>query len=369
MSTAKVILPFKWYYLMLGYGGSESRHVAAVRMTGKSTGGPGMFSLFGKNGETMRPLARVPIWEAIDEEGRTHEIDANDLDGIGIGSIREAFDHAPDLTPERLAELREIGRQNAEREKREAEQAAKDHAAAVAECRRKYAYLPHKGQYLRVAKVAANLRCELKRTFPGVVFSVRSKTFSGGNDINVDWHDGPTTDEVNRVTAKYEDHETDISGDYRDYEPGAFNEVFGGTKYLFCQRHMSDATEATLYAEIGLKWSRETDAERQRIFRAFQNTPLPVGAVVTGIEANGERVTFAGPATPEDRGTMFGVGVTVSENPGKNGIEIRFAVKPPAATLDALKGAGWRWSRFSACWYNRASADAREFAERIAATN
>ena len=356
----------KWYYLTLGYGGSESRHVAAVKMTGKTTGGPGMFSLFGnKDGSTMRPLAWVPVWEAIDEEGRTHEIDANDLDGIGIGSIVEAFDHAPDLTPKRLAELREIGRRNAEREKREAEQAAKDRAAAVAECRRKYAYLPHKGEYLRVSKVAANLRAELKRAFPGVKFSVCSKEFSGGNDIRVDWSDGPTVDQVHEITYKYENHETDYTGDYRDYKPHAFNEVFGGTKYLFCTRHMSQATEATLYAEIGVKWSRETDAERQRIFRAFQATPLPVGAEVIGIED--ERVTFAEKPTPEDRGTVFGVGVTVSENPGKNGVEIRFAAKPPDATLEALKSAGWRWSRFSRCWYTRASAEARTFAERIAA--
>ena len=365
MSTIKAN---KWYYLTLGYGGSESRHVAAVRMTGKTTGGAGMFQLFGnRDGSTMRPLAWVPVWEAIDEEGRTHEIDANDLDGIGIGSIRESFDHAPDLTPERLEELREIGRRNAEREKREAEQAAKDRAAAVAKCRREYSYLPNRGEHQRVAKVAANLRVELKRKFPGVKFSVRSKEFSGGDDINVEWCDGPTTEIVHLVTAKYENHVTDISGDYRDYEPGAFNEVFGGTKYLFCQRHMSDATEATLYAEIGVKWTRETDAERQRIFRAFQNTPLPVGAVVTGIEPGADRVSFAEPSTPEDRGTVFGAGVTVSENPAKGGVEIRFDAKPDDATLDALKAAGWRWSRFSRCWYNRASEESRAFAERIAA--
>jgi hypothetical protein len=363
------IKPRKWYYRMMGYGGCDSRHVAAVRMTGETAGGANMFSMFGnRNGEVMRPLPAVPVWEAIDEEGRTYKIDANDLEAVGIGSLREAFDHAPDLTDERLEELREAGRQLAERERQEAERAKREHEAAVAECRREYAYLPHRGEYLRVAQVAANLRVELKRKFPGVKFSVTSKRFSGGNSIDVDWEDGPSHDEVEKVAGKYQHSHADAeSGDYWDYDPSAFNEVFGGTKFLHCQRSMSDATEATLYAGIGTKWSRETDAERQRIFRAFQNTALPVGAVVTGIDGDGQGVAFAEPATPEDRGTVFGIAATVSENRERNGIEIRFPSRPGDDVLASLKENGWRWSRFSKCWYNRASDEARTFAESIAA--
>lgn len=362
------IKPRKWYYRMMGFGGSESRHVAAVRPTGEKTGA-NMFSMFGnRDGSAMRPLPVVPVWEAIDEEGRTYRIDANDLESVGIGSLREAFDHAPDLTDERLEELREAGRQLAERERLEAEEAKRKHEAAVAKCRREYSYLPHKGQYIRVAQVAANLRTELKRKFPGVKFSVTSKTFSGGNDINVNWVDGPTSAQVEAVAGKYQDSHADAeTGDYWDYDPSAFNEVFGGTKYLFCERRMSGETEATLYAGIGTKWSRETDAERQHIFRAFQNTALPVGAVVTGIAEDGQGVAFAEPATPEDRGTVFGIAATVSENRERNGIEIRFPSRPGDDVLASLKENGWRWSRFSKCWYNRASDEARTFAESIAA--
>jgi hypothetical protein len=42
------------------------------------------------------------------------------------------------------------------------------------------------------AKLAAsNIRAELKKAFPGVKFSVRSETFSGGDSIDVKWMDGP----------------------------------------------------------------------------------------------------------------------------------------------------------------------------------
>ena len=350
---AREIQPRKWYYLFDGFGGSNSRHVAAVAPTGDYTGGDGVFCLFGnRSGETMRPLPRVPVWEAIDEEGATCHIDANDLDGVGIGSIREDFDHAPDLTDERLVELREIGRRNAADEKAAQELAAQKRAAEVQRLRREYAYLPNKGEYIRVAKVAQNLRVELKRKMPGVKFSVTSKTFSGGDDITVTWCDGPTLDEVRRIADKYQHSHADAeTGDYWDYDPSAFTEVFGGTKFMNCERHMSAETAATLYAEIGEKWTRETDSERQRIHRAFQKTPLPVGAKVTGKafddDAHEYRITYAAPATPEDRGVVFGVSAMVSENREKNGIEIRFKAKPPAAVLADLKAHGWRWSRFS----------------------
>jgi phospholipid N-methyltransferase len=57
--------------------------------------------------------------------------------------------------------------------------------------------------------------------------------------------------------------------------------------------------------------------------------------------------------------------VTVSENDEKNGIEIRFPSKPSAAVLDSLKAQGWRWSRFSSCWYTRRTDAARQFAASL----
>lgn len=58
-------------------------------------------------------------------------------------------------------------------------------------------------------------------------------------------------------------------------------------------------------------------------------------------------------------------GVTVRENTEKQGIEIRFPEKPDNSILETLKANGWRWSRFSECWYKRASDEAREFAHRF----
>jgi hypothetical protein len=63
---------------------------------------------------------------------------------------------------------------------------------------------------------------------------------------------------------------------------------------------------------------------------------------------------------------VSGNGVTITRNTEKGGLEIRFPSKPTADTLSALKANGWRWSKFSACWWSKASAAAEAFAEPLA---
>jgi len=56
-------------------------------------------------------------------------------------------------------------------------------------------------------------------------------------------------------------------------------------------------------------------------------------------------------------------GITANEE--KNGIEIRFPEKPDVLILNKLKSAGWRWSRFSHCWYNQNNTENMTFASSI----
>jgi len=56
---------------------------------------------------------------------------------------------------------------------------------------------------------------------------------------------------------------------------------------------------------------------------------------------------------------------TLTENKERDGIELRFPEKPATEVLDRLKGAGWRWSRFSSCWYHKRTPQARIFAEAM----
>lgn len=51
---------------------------------------------------------------------------------------------------------------------------------------------------ITTAQIAAHLRGELKSTFPGVKFTVQTK--HAGGRIDVKWADGPTKDEVQKIT-------------------------------------------------------------------------------------------------------------------------------------------------------------------------
>lgn len=61
-----------------------------------------------------------------------------------------------------------------------------------------------KKHYLSCADTAKLVRAALKKTFPGVAFSVKSKTYSGGASINVSWTDGPTDKMVSAITGQYQ---------------------------------------------------------------------------------------------------------------------------------------------------------------------
>lgn len=58
-------------------------------------------------------------------------------------------------------------------------------------------------RYMTCAETAKLIRERLKAEFPGVKFGVRSKTYSGGASIRVEWTDGPTKAQVEAVTGRY----------------------------------------------------------------------------------------------------------------------------------------------------------------------
>lgn len=57
--------------------------------------------------------------------------------------------------------------------------------------------------YLTCAQTARLIRKALKQAFPGVTFYVRSKTYSGGASIDINWKDGPTDKEVDTVAGAF----------------------------------------------------------------------------------------------------------------------------------------------------------------------
>ncbi len=104
------------------------------------------------------------------------------------------------------------------------------------------ASLPDRFPYLKqgpgVVCGAANIRIELKRAFPSIKFAVRSE-HRGSSSINIGWTDGPTTEQVEKITGKYQEGNFNGMEDIYEYNHANWPEVFGGARYVFENRHES----------------------------------------------------------------------------------------------------------------------------------
>lgn len=97
-------------------------------------------------------------------------------------------------------------------------------------------------RYLSVAETAKLVRAALADKFPGVKFSVRSKSYSGGASIDISWIDGPTAEEVKNVSSKFEGATFDGMIDLKEYHRSIWNgeEVHFGADYIFENRSLSN---------------------------------------------------------------------------------------------------------------------------------
>lgn len=87
----------------------------------------------------------------------------------------------------------------------------------------------------------SNIVAHLKHCFPEIKFSIKKSSYQ---TIYVHWTDGVAVDRVSLELSLFEDHKTDYTGDYRDYDPSNFNTLFGGINYIFEERQMSDEIQA-----------------------------------------------------------------------------------------------------------------------------
>lgn len=141
-----------------------------------------------------------------------------------------------------LAEL-EAARLAAEASRKAAQQAAAD------EKDRQRRELPQQWPQLKAydpagklsgcTLAAANIRILLKEKFPGVKFSVKTSKFSGGDDINVSWTDGPAQKDVEAIADLFSAGSFDGMEDIYNYRRSVFTDLFGDAKYIFCNRHES----------------------------------------------------------------------------------------------------------------------------------
>lgn len=213
-------------------------------------------------------------------------------------------------TPEQREEMARERAENDKRREEEGRQHKIEFDNAVAELRARYPWAKPatatdaRGRQISThARAAANLREELRRTFPGVAFSVRSDSFSMGNSVDVGWELGPTTAEVDAIAGKYQhghfDGMQDLYEDDHSAYGSAVESVLGRSKYVSCQRGIPDeAREIVGRALCELQHKDFTDLNDyhlygdgdysttigEHVYRMFRECSLPAGATVTGAE-------------------------------------------------------------------------------------
>lgn len=83
---------------------------------------------------------------------------------------------------------------------------------------------------------AKNIRILLKKSFPGVKFSVKSDLYA----VRIYWTDGPTTEKVDEIAKRFEAGHFDGMTDCYEYNKSAWNKAFGNVDYVFLERDFSD---------------------------------------------------------------------------------------------------------------------------------
>lgn len=136
----------------------------------------------------------------------------------------------------------------------QAKQQARRVAAAALHA--SFPYLVPVNEKTRSLNAAAkNIRIELKRAFPGVKFSVRSSSYSGGDSIRVSWIDGPTTAQVDPIVNRYSAGTFDGMTDCYNYEANAWTDAFGDAKFVFTERENSDRAIASAIRYVATKYA------------------------------------------------------------------------------------------------------------------
>jgi len=96
-------------------------------------------------------------------------------------------------------------------------------------------------RYISTTETAKIIRQELAKAFPGIKFSVRSESYSGGSSINVGWADGPTPKMVEKVAHQFKAASFDSMIDLKTRHDSEWNgeRVRFGPDYVFCNRTLS----------------------------------------------------------------------------------------------------------------------------------
>lgn len=258
-------------------------------------------------------------------------------------------------------------------------------------------------------QVSKNAKKFLGEKFPGVKFSVTLDRATGESELRVRWDLGPTPQEVEAVIEPFRAGRWNLYTEEFEYTHGperqAWSAVMGDVKFFTVSRSwlgtFAPLKTARVTREIAEQlpklashwfegqdklgvWNEAFRLAETIVYRTSfpawfdGTTPWRLERVTDGEGKLVSGVSFEEtwrivldetcapvPAVPGVIRIDGNSSVSVTENPAKNGVEVRFAVKPAPETLESLKRAGFRWSKFQSLWYARRSPETLAFAHAL----
>ena len=182
---------------------------------------------------------------------------------FGIGFYYDL--NAPRATDEEIAQAIERANNFIKERDEEKKRAEEESERAREEVLKKYGAIydrPSGKYHTDAVLVAKHIRQDLANAFPGQKFSVRKADYSS---ISIEWKDGPTREEVERIAGKHERNCTPDkwNDDLWDHTDTAFTSVFGGVDYLHYYRETApENREISLYTKPEPKQSEPTKATK-----------------------------------------------------------------------------------------------------------
>ena len=241
--------------------------------------------------------------------------------------------------------------------------------------------------YISVTDTAKIVRGELKKHFPGVVFSVRSSSYSMGASIDMEWLDGPTKSEVEVITDEFEGSTFDGMTDMKSnrYSTWQGREVSWGADSVSTVRRYSKSFYSQVVDQVCQKHGVPTPEIMQDSYTykgktsygnpyiADNNIQIGCDDLSTLIRRELDKTSaYTKPTEPGAIAVASNaddIAVTVTENTEKNGIEISFSSKPPDDVIESLreKSRGFKYHRAKNKWYAKKTNDRVNFATKLAA--
>ena len=131
------------------------------------------------------------------------------------------------------------------------------------------------------AQAAQSIKKELVAKFPGVKFSVKSEGFPMGNAVDINWTNGPTVAQVEKISSRYEEGRFDgMYGTYEYYKNRP--KTKGSAKYVHAHRHIDKEGYNAMVRD--LRELNGVEFVTDIIYRIMYNTSIPTGSRILGLE-------------------------------------------------------------------------------------